>query len=48
MIRIKKIATKKAEVSWDTGLDFKYLSLLDDMIKHRNELITKNNGGQKQ
>ena len=41
MIRVKKTATKKAEVCWDTGLEFQYLKRLKELIEYRNEIVRK-------
>lgn len=41
MIRITRTTTKKAEVSWDTGLEFQYLKRLQELIEYRNEIVRK-------
>lgn len=41
MIRVKKTATRKAEVHWDTGMEFQFLKRLYELIQHRNEIIRK-------
>lgn len=41
MIRIEKIATRKATITWDTGMEFQYLNKLYELIQHRNEIIKR-------
>lgn len=43
MIRVKKIATKKIEICWDTGMEFQFIKRLNELIEHRNEIIRKCN-----
>lgn len=38
MIRINQIASRKVEVSWDTGKEYQYLKSLQDLIKSLNEV----------
>lgn len=36
MIRIKQVATRKVVVCWETGEDFGFLTLIQELIKLRN------------
>lgn len=41
MIRIIKTATNRAEVNWDTGMEFQFLKLLKKLAEERNTLQNK-------
>ena len=43
MIRIKQISTRELCVSWDTGQEYRFLTLLKKLIEHRNDLEKRRN-----